>query len=430
MRACGASMRDCTPGRDRRDAVDARRLEARCPCCGGRAACRLRACGRARAGYGRASRLVRAGSCGRVRAGCERHCTVRPMKLTACTIISKPQNTGLLVNLKASYRRKQTRRASGWTAGAARRDGLATQRARRAGDAAGRRPAPARLGGPAMPVRCTVCVRRRWDARFGGLAARVRPWDAPVFHSESIFGAPISSFAMLMPCLPIFWALLQKNDPKFDVTPELLGRFSGTILCQIFPTWGNACARGRFSPFPPAKPPRSLGPRRGRAFLPRQQYVVYGRRIGKPRRGRAPLSWLLRCFFGPTSPFVALAGPSGPVRRAGSGNPVPACRVGPSRPELAARCVASSVRARPSRSSRFPDPRHSSNFIRPDRVCRRCISSGCRMRCSAQTRAGYPVELHRAWVGAVSACGARRWRKRRARSGPGRRLAARGARSR
>lgn len=52
---------------------------------------------------------------------------VHLLKLTACTIISKPQNTGLLVNQKASYRRNQTRRAGRRAAWVERRDGLATQ---------------------------------------------------------------------------------------------------------------------------------------------------------------------------------------------------------------------------------------------------------------------------------------------------------------
>ena len=73
------------------------------------------------------------------------------------------------------------------------------------------------------------------------------------------FDTPILPFAMLVPCLPIFWALLQENGPKFDVTPEFLGGFRETILCRIFLTWGNACVRGWFSPFPLAKPPRSSG---------------------------------------------------------------------------------------------------------------------------------------------------------------------------
>ena len=42
---------------------------------------------------------------------------VHLLKLTACTIISKPQNTGLLVNQKASYRRKQTQQTSRRAAG-------------------------------------------------------------------------------------------------------------------------------------------------------------------------------------------------------------------------------------------------------------------------------------------------------------------------
>lgn len=82
-----------------------------------------------------------------------------------------------------------------------------------------------------MPARYAVGVRRRRGARLSGLAARAKPQDAPVFYSASVFGAPILPFAMLMPRLPIFWALLQKNGPKFDVTPELLGGFRGTILC-------------------------------------------------------------------------------------------------------------------------------------------------------------------------------------------------------
>ena len=107
--------------------------------------------------------------------------------------------------------------------------------------------------------RSAVCGLRRRDALLSGLAARAKPLDAPVFYSASVFDVPILPFAMLVPRLPIFWALLQKNGPKFDVTPELLGGFRGTILCRIFLTWGNACARGRISPFSLAKPPRSSG---------------------------------------------------------------------------------------------------------------------------------------------------------------------------
>lgn len=214
---------------------------------------------------------------------------VHLLKLTACTIISKPQNTGLLVNQKASYRRKQTQQASRRAAGAERRDGLATQQ---------------------------VAARRRRGARLSGLAARAKPQDAPVFYSASVFGAPILPFAMLMPRLPIFWALLQKNGPKFDVTPELLGGFRGTILCRIILTWGNVCARGCVSPFPLAKPPRSSGgpitvvwlsrllryrfcasPRCGRGHV---SFVSPGRR---PRgfSARAPRAG----FFRPASPFLA-----------------------------------------------------------------------------------------------------------------------------
>ena len=103
-------MCGCALERDRRVATDARRLKARLSCCGGWAACVLRLCSRAR-------------------SGCCRYCAVRPMKLTACTIISKPQNTRLLANQKASYRREQTRRASGRAAGATRRDGPVAQHA-------------------------------------------------------------------------------------------------------------------------------------------------------------------------------------------------------------------------------------------------------------------------------------------------------------
>ena len=242
MRA-GRDVRYCTPERDRRDAVDARRLEARCPCCGGRAACRLRPCRLARAGCGRAVVLVRAGSCG-LRAALHRspdetYRLHHNIKASEHRVIGKPESklspqantAGERVDGRGGAARcggPAMRHARGRTA--ARRDELAMRRARRAGDAAGRRPAPARLGGSARPGRCTVCVRRRWDARFGGLAARVRPWDAPVFHSESIFGAPISSFAMLMPCLPIFWALCGANEPDAMpskcLAPHLLGPFA------------------------------------------------------------------------------------------------------------------------------------------------------------------------------------------------------------
>ena len=204
--------------------------------------------------------------------------------------------------------------------------------ARWAGNAAGRRPAPAKLGGPTMPVRYAVRVRRRRGAMapagphaglrcsrrsglatpasvqvgalvgdaaraqvgagllqglrncrrrrqsggrpggFGGSAmlaqcaayrsAGLRCQKSLQMHSRftaSVFDTPILPFAMLVPCLPIFWALLQENGPNFDVTPEFLGGFLETILCRIFLTWGNACARGWFSPFPLAKPPRSSG---------------------------------------------------------------------------------------------------------------------------------------------------------------------------
>lgn len=167
-----------------------------------------------------------------------------------------------------------------------------------------------------MPARYAVGVRRRRGARLSGLAARAKPQDAPVFYSASVFGAPILPFAMLMPRLPIFWALLQKNGPKFDVTPELLGGFRGTILCRIILTWGNVCARGCVSPFPLAKPPRSSGgpitvvwlsrllryrfcasPRCGRGHV---SFVSPGRR---PRgfSARAPRAG----FFRPASPFLA-----------------------------------------------------------------------------------------------------------------------------
>lgn len=272
---------------------------------------------------------------------------VHLMKLTACTIISKPQNTGLLVNQKASYRRKQTQQASRRAAGAERRDGLATQQvaARRRRSSVGlrcRRGTRSAFGAGGAPssrqVRMPSCgawfaagasgtleherrdeavgVRRRRGARLSGLAARAKPQDAPVFYSASVFGAPILPFAMLMPRLPIFWALLQKNGPKFDVTPELLGGFRGTILCRIILTWGNICARGCVSPFPLAKPPRSSGgpitvvwlsrllryrfcasPRCGRGHV---SFVSPGRR---PRgfSARAPRAG----FFRPASPFLA-----------------------------------------------------------------------------------------------------------------------------
>ena len=42
--------------------------------------------------------------------------------------------------------------------------GCGGRAARWAGNAAGRRPAPAKLGGPAMPVRYAVCDRCRWGA--------------------------------------------------------------------------------------------------------------------------------------------------------------------------------------------------------------------------------------------------------------------------
>lgn len=140
-----------------------------------------------------------------------------------------------------------------------------------------------------MPARYAVGVRRRRGARLSGLAARAKPQDAPVFYSASVFGAPILPFAMLMPRLPIFWALLQKNGPKFDVTPELLGGFRGTILCRIILTWGNVCARGCVSPFPLAKPPRSSGGPITVVWLSR---LLRYRFCASPRCGRGHVSFV------------------------------------------------------------------------------------------------------------------------------------------
>lgn len=282
-------MCGCALERDRRVATDARRLKARLSCCGGWAACVLRLCGRAR-------------------SGCGRYCAVRPMKLTACTIISKPQNTRLLANQKASYRREQTRRASGRAAGATRRDGPVAQHAgalvggacclacwrlamtgranRRSRrflclwlfrDASlrrtGREPPGPRLRasgwvlarllradappGRARRRQAGLRCRRGAQPAPGGSAVPAKSQDALAFRPVPISGARSLLFAMSVPRLPIFWALLQKKGPKFDIIPELLGGFRGTFSCRIFLTWGNACIRGCFSPFSPAKPPRS-----------------------------------------------------------------------------------------------------------------------------------------------------------------------------
>lgn len=66
---------------------------------------------------------------------------VHLLKLTACTIISKPQNTGLLVNQKASYRRKQTQQTSRRAAGGRCRSPAAAHRRRLGQRRAGRRAA-------------------------------------------------------------------------------------------------------------------------------------------------------------------------------------------------------------------------------------------------------------------------------------------------
>ena len=101
------------------------------------------------------------------------------MKLTACTIISKPQNTGLLVNQKASYRRKQTRRASRRAAGQS--GTMGWQRSGRAGGRRGRsgtmsratRQVAARRRRSSVGLRC----RRGTRSAFGAGGA---PWSRPV----------------------------------------------------------------------------------------------------------------------------------------------------------------------------------------------------------------------------------------------------------
>lgn len=94
---------------------------------------------------------------------------------------------------------------------------------------------------------------------LGGFTLPAKPQGALAFHSVPISCARSLSFATPVPRLPIFWVLLQKMGPKFDIIPELLGGFLGTISCRIFLTWGNAFIEGRFSLLSPAKPPRSSG---------------------------------------------------------------------------------------------------------------------------------------------------------------------------
>lgn len=101
--------------------------------------------------------------------------------------------------------------------------------------------------------------RRRHSARSAARRIYVagKAPGALAFRSTPISGARSLSFAVPVPRLPIFWVLLQKMGPKFDIIPELLGGFRGTISCRMFLTWGNAFIEGRFSLFSPAKPPRS-----------------------------------------------------------------------------------------------------------------------------------------------------------------------------
>ena len=220
---------------------------------------------------------------------------VHLLKLTACTIISKPQNTGLLVNQKASYRRKQTQQTSRRAAGGGgvvrppQRIGVGWASGRQAGGlrgqsgamgwqrsrsspGAGRSACQVASRGlrPALAERSSTNTAMRRSAGRGLRSVPVgcsAQWACGAGKAlrcarasfDIHFDTPILPFAMLVPCLPIFWALLQENGPKFDVTPEFLGGFRETILCRIFLTWGNACARGWFSPFPLAKPPRRSG---------------------------------------------------------------------------------------------------------------------------------------------------------------------------
>lgn len=92
---------------------------------------------------------------------------------------------------------------------------------------------------------------------LGGFTLPAKLQGALAFRSVPISGARSLSFAAPVPRLPVFWVLLQKMGPKFDIVPELLGGFRGTISRRIFLTWGNAFIEGRFSLFSPAKPPRS-----------------------------------------------------------------------------------------------------------------------------------------------------------------------------
>lgn len=487
-------MCGCTLERDRRDAADAR--PARFPVRRGVSGHRSRSSWSGaleRSTIGRPS--VRRASAGR--AGSYGHQQVSSCGLRSALCRSPDETYRLHHNIKASEYRvigKPESKLSPQANAAGEQAGCGGRAARWAGNAAGRRPAPAKLGGPAMPVRRVVCVRRRRDAMepagphaglrrsrrsglatpasvqvgalvgdaartqvgagllqglrscrrrrqsggrpggFGGSAmlarcaayrsAGLRCQKSFQMHSRfttSIFDAPILSFAMRMPRLPVFWALLQKMGPKFDVTPELPGGFSRDYSVPNILTWENACARGCVSPFPLAKPPRSSDGPITIAWLSR---LLRCRFCASPRCGRGRVRFVSpgrrpRGFFRPSpsrwplSPGLAIPCTAISVRIRSSS----CCRlrlgssldamVGPSSPstELAARCLAPSVWARPLRCAPFPnpvpraaspvrtrrpsswllssEPRPSPDFVRLDRVGRRCIPSECRMRCSA-----------------------------------------------
>lgn len=79
---------------------------------------------------------------------------------------------------------------------------------------------------------------------LGGFTLPAKLQGALAFRSAPISGARSLSFATPVSRLPVFWVLLQKMGPKFDIIPELLGGFWGTISCRIFLTWETHSSKG------------------------------------------------------------------------------------------------------------------------------------------------------------------------------------------
>ena len=158
---------------------------------------------------------------------------------------------------------------------------------------------------------------------LGGFTLPAKLQGALAFRSAPISGARSLSFATPVPRLPIFWVLLQKMGPKFDIIPELLGGFRGEDFVPNISDLGKRIHRrallavfacktaqkfrrahcGRLAPLRSPNPPACFATASAQAPVAGEGAFASFRPVG----ARAVLSARVprAGFFRPASPFLA-----------------------------------------------------------------------------------------------------------------------------